>query len=422
MGFVANAVQSVFGGGGQGATFQAQGPSAQSVTDAQTQTNQDLANQQAFVNALNAQTPGAIAAQQGLSQQLQAEAAGQGPNPALAQLNQTTGQNVANQAALAASQRGAGANAGLIARQVAQQGAATQQQAAGQAATLSAQQQLAAQGALGTLAGNQIGQVGSAYGQQTGNQLTSQGQLLGAQGQQQASNAGVANTNAKGGQTLVSNILGGGAQGGAAALATPAGAHGGMVEAYADGGGVIGSNPLSYAGKFMQGFGQPMQVPAMQPVQRIADSGGGIGTGGSKLGQMAGKYAVNQLKSSPDYSNANVSIDDVSDSGTAPVADSVQSEKLARGGQVKAKVSPGEIYIPPKEVKKVASGKESAKEAGKTIPGKAKVKGDSLKNDTVKATLQAGGVVVPRTKNSEEAARQFVAQVMAKQSMKRARK
>jgi hypothetical protein len=86
---------------------------------------------------------GLAAQQQALAQQYQDIAAGKGPNPAQAALNQSTGQNVANQAALMAGQRGAGSNIGLLARQAAQQGAATQQQAVGQGATLQAQQALA---------------------------------------------------------------------------------------------------------------------------------------------------------------------------------------------------------------------------------------------------------------------------------------
>lgn len=84
-----------------------------------------------------------LAGQQGTAAQYQNIANGTGPNPAQAALNQSTGQNVANQAALMAGQRGAGANVGLLARQAAQQGAATQQQAVGQGATLQANQQIA---------------------------------------------------------------------------------------------------------------------------------------------------------------------------------------------------------------------------------------------------------------------------------------
>lgn len=87
--------------------------------------------------------------QQQLINALQASAQniGQGPNIAQAALNQNTQANVANQAALQASQRGASANAGLIARQAAQTGAATQENAVTSAATLAAQQTLAQQNA-----------------------------------------------------------------------------------------------------------------------------------------------------------------------------------------------------------------------------------------------------------------------------------
>lgn len=153
--------------------------------------NEDMGRTQglAFQNVLDSQKlaqqlaaqPG-IANQQNVFQQAQALsnqygqiAQGQGPNPAQAMLNQATGQNIAQQAALMAGQRGAGANAGLIARQAAQQGAGIQQQAAGQAATLGAQQQLSALAAQGQqqqltgyLAGQQVGQA--LHGQQLAGQ------------------------------------------------------------------------------------------------------------------------------------------------------------------------------------------------------------------------------------------------------------
>lgn len=89
-----------------------------------------------------------LAAQQGTAGQLQGIANGTGPNPAQAALNQATGQNIANQAALMAGQRGAGSNVGLMARQAAQQGAGIQQQAVGQGATMQAQQEMNALGQL----------------------------------------------------------------------------------------------------------------------------------------------------------------------------------------------------------------------------------------------------------------------------------
>ena len=151
------------------------------------------------------------AAAQGLqsnASQLQGIANGTGPNPAQNMLNQQTGANVSNQAALMAGQRGASANPALLARQAAQQGAATQQQAVGQAATLQSQQQL---GAIGqeagvnqALAGVGAGQVGQAQGQLAQNAATANNQVVntigantaavqGAQNEQQTQ-AGALNT------------------------------------------------------------------------------------------------------------------------------------------------------------------------------------------------------------------------------------
>lgn len=75
---------------------------------------------------------------------LRDQSMGGGPNPAQAQLALTTGQNIRNQAALLAGQRGVGSNPGLAARQIGQLGAGVQQEAVGQSAALRANQQIAA--------------------------------------------------------------------------------------------------------------------------------------------------------------------------------------------------------------------------------------------------------------------------------------
>lgn len=127
-------------------------------------------------NSNQMQQQGLLGQQQQLGQALQNTYMGQGPNPATAMLHNATGQNVANQAALMGSQRGAGANAGLLARQASMSGAAQQQNAIGQAAALQAQQSLQAQ-------------------QQQQANLQGQGQLLGQMGtqglQNQQNNAGL---------------------------------------------------------------------------------------------------------------------------------------------------------------------------------------------------------------------------------------
>lgn len=103
---------------------------------------------------------------QQLIDQIMQQAQGQGPNPSLEQLKMTTGQNIANQAALMAGQRGV--NPALAMRSAGQQGANLNQQAAAQAALQAAQQQLSAQ----QLGGNLLGQ-----------QAGLQAQMAGAQGQ-----------------------------------------------------------------------------------------------------------------------------------------------------------------------------------------------------------------------------------------------
>lgn len=195
---------------------------------------------------------------QGTAGQYQNIANGTGPNPAQAALNQATGQNVANQAALMAGQRGAGSNVGLMARQVAQQGAATQQQAVGQGATMQAQQQLAGlqglantQSQLGSMANTQAGQQIGQTNANAAAQQAEQAALINAQLGVNNSNVGMqsninnvngqlANTTMQGQQGLIGgvmNSIGGGL-----------GAEGGDVEDGNDAGSVSAgdtNNPTS---------------------------------------------------------------------------------------------------------------------------------------------------------------------------------
>lgn len=95
---------------------------------------------------------------------------------------------------------------------------------------------------------------------------------------------------------------------------------------------------------------------------------------------------------------------------------SIVGAAMAKGGKVgepvKAMVSPGERYLNPREAKAAKEGKIDASKAGKEIPGKASVKGDSLKNDVVPATLESGGIVIPRSvmesSNPQREAAKFV--------------
>lgn len=399
-----------FGGSNEGMNYQAAktpivSPTNQGQIDTgYNQSQLGLAQQQAFLNALAGQNgidnqmnayqqqqalAGALAAQggaqglgnvfnqqQALAGQMQGLANGTGPNPAQAQLAQATQANTANQAALMAGQRGVGANAGLLARQVGQQGAGIQQQAAGQAATLGAQQQLAAMGqlaaqqqAMGQTAGqliggqqtaqnnlanqaaNQVGQQGSALNNYSQAAQSNHQALMNAMGNYNNANVNmqenVNNANAKiasdttqGQLGLVGGLLGaagvaatrGGASGGAAPKA-----QGGMIENYDEGGEV--DQPSSFAGKFFKGFSDIMNKSAP-----------GFNTMGGRPASM--------------------------DCG-GPVKD------FKMGG---------------------------------SIPGEAKMAGDNLKNDTVPIMASPGEIMLPRSvtmsSNPPAEAAKFVQAIM----------
>lgn len=385
MGGIVSGVSNLLGNSPNGSGFQAQQANliqpvtADQAATSYNQTQSGLTQQQNLINALSAQN--GIGNQGQVYNQLQGVVNGTGPNPAQAQLNQATGQNVANEAALMAGQRGAGANVGLLARQAAQQGAGIQQNAVGQAATLQANQSLNALNQAGGIAGQQVGEQQSAVQGYNQDAQGQQGQLLGAlQGYNQnqiqntsqanSANAGIAQTNANntakaiGGLTnaagVASGILGGGSS-------QPAG-NNGLVTA----GGALSSG-LVYAAH-----------------------GGEIEAPNPKVAAVA----------------QNDRFKGVLPPHVQHIADIYHPQKFAKGAAVKAMVSPGEMYLPPDKAKDVAvKGKNPLKE-GKMVPGKAEVKGDSKKNDTVPAKLEEGGVMIPRSmmqsKNPTEKIKKFV--------------
>lgn len=339
----------------------------QQVQNSIGQQNSTIDQQQQLVNALQANGGAQNQAsvynqQQGLANQLGQMAQGGGPNPALDQLNQTTGQNVAQQASLMAGQRGAGANAGLIARQAGQQGAAAQQQAAGQAATLRSQQQLGAisalqqqQSLLGNTAQNQIGN------QQTGlNSLSSQNL-----GQQSNLINAVQGNNAQNLQQQqgINNIQ-------ASQGAQQAGLMGQIGGGVASG---LGSSITSALAPTTGGMPAPAGQASTPPPTMLAN-GGNVQQGGPEVALKENYKGKSKLG----------------------------SMLYANGGKVHKKVpalvSPGEIYLPPKKAQAVKAGKASPL-SGEKIKGEAVVKGDrnSYANDTVPKKLEAGGIVLPRS-------------------------
>jgi len=387
--------------------------------EAHGKTQQGLTQQQQFLEALQAQN--GIQNQSNVYNQLAGIAAGTGPNPAQAALNQATAQNAANQAAMMAGQRGAGSNVGLIARQAAMQGGNLQQQAAQQAAVLQAQQSLGAIGQMGNIAGQQVGQQGSAltnYNQFAQNQ---QAQMLNAidsanqsrinQGQV---NAGVAAGNTAQKAAVQGQILGAAGKGMAMA-------HGGPVKKYADGGSIAG--PQSLIGQYFQSNIPSLQVNA--PPRQMINSGGPQDVSGSmQSGQAAGDAAgkgISALMKSMGSEDAPMQM-----SGSPDLSSAMTM--AAHGGRVPALVSPGERYLPPEEVNKIANGKKSPLKAGEKIKGKPAVGGarDSYKNDTVSKDLEEGGIVLPRSvtqhKNAPKKAAEFVAAILKRESLKGKRK
>lgn len=440
-------------GGASGSGFQA--PAAADITNpvTQDQINQAYTGVQGGLTQQN-QLLGALQGQNGLANQssvynqLQGVTNGTGPNPAQAQLAQATGANTANQAALMAGQRGASQNVGLIARQAAQQGAANQQNAAGQAASLQAQQSLNALGQMGglatTQAGQQIGQVNT----NTTAQQNEQQQLLGAQqgynsaqvSNQASVNAGntaLANTSLQGQQAMIGGLT----NSASAALK----AKGGKIQKYAQGSAYVQSPPMSdnewdnkaanpnapqsptiastapnYAAPATGGpspFAQHIKnaiVAAGSSNSNPATTYGGnsgaqsMQQGFSNLGSSIGSGLKSLFSSSPnDMTNS------MGTQGTGST-DNDTDQGYAKGGPVPAMVSPGEKYLTPSSAKAVAKEGKNPMKVGKTIPGKPKVSGakDSYANDIVPATLEEGGIVIPRSvtqaKDSEKKAIEFV--------------
>ena len=339
----------------------------QNVGQANQQVQNQLNQQQAFYNAVMGQgglsnQANVFAQQQALANQLQGVASGTGPNPALAQLNQTTGQNVAAQGALMAGQRGANANVGLLARQIANQGAASQQQSIGQAATLQAQQQLAAMNALQS----QQSQMANVAGQQVGQQQTSLAQM------QQAA---LANQQAQQ-QTLAQQNQ----------------AQINAAQAY--------NAPMT------QLEGQYQQADLAQQ-QNIANAQAGL------LGGIS-SAATSAFLPTPQKKFEGGMIDNYEAGGMVQIPAMQPMESFAPLGP-KSKFA---NYVLGSQPQNFACGGTVNMVSGGPVPGQAQVAGDSIKNDTVPAMVSPGEIVIPRSiaqgDNAPEKAAQFVAAVLGR--------
>lgn len=323
--------------------------------------NTGLTQQQQFLQALQAQN--GLQNQSDVYNQLNQMAQGQGPNPAQAMLANTTGANVANQAALMAGQRGASANPALIARQAAIQGGNIQQDAAGQAAALQAQQSANAINSMGNLATQQANQQANATNAYTNAAQNAYQGVTGNINAQNNANVGM--------QSNINNINADTAKQTAA----------------------LTGNVMSAIGTAATGI--PMPSPT---------AGGGSG---ASVGQKPMMAEGGQVPSGPKSAAGKF------------------LHAYANGGKVDALVSPGETYLDPNDVAKVKQGANPI-EVGERIPGTPRVAGaiNSYSNDTVKKELSEGGIIIPRSITQSEDANkkaiEFVNAVLAKPGIKRA--
>lgn len=342
-----------------------------------------LGSQQALLNAIQAQN--GLGNQSQVYNQLQGVVSGTGPNPAAAMLANSTGANVANQAALMAGQRGAGANVGLMARQAAQQGAGIQQNAVGQAAQMQAQQSLNALGQAGQMANTQAGNQIAATGANTQAQMNEQQMLQGANAQNNNIQGQLANTRLQGGQQLISSAIGGAMSAAGGGM----GAYDGGVIGYADGGGVGAaggiSGPQSMLGQDMAKFSAAPQTDDQlangvssligaaksqlnKPSTPMTDANFTKPELGSQFAGTAPSLGVAGQPAAGPSLGVNTTLP-----GTAPANIFGVNTQMARGGDVGSKLKSG----------------------GK-VPGTAVVAGNSPKNDTVKAALSPGEGVIDR--------------------------
>lgn len=483
------------------------GTNAAQLNNSFTGANNAINAQVGLTNTLTPQAQTGVNAQNQVLQNQLDIAQGRGPNPAQAELAQATGQNVANEAALLAGQRGSNANVGLAGRNIALAGTGAQQQSAGQAATLQAQQQIAAQQQAAQLAGNQIAQAQGATTNLNTAQQNEQNILQNANTAANNSAVGmqsnINNVNAQNNQGLLGGLTSG--LGAVAGLAGRLFAEGGEVhphkkhkldfvhkmtkmglDHFDEGGSVLSkisdyisgapsqahAAPApapanidkdaamrvqnSFRGATQYADGGPIQenplisaqAPQAQQIQSSNYTAPGSDGGSLNVGSPAAssldlaKNASQGFQAGKGMAGPKSLVGSTIDSGGAaggglgslieaagPAAilaaeggkiwdihpsehDNFMAhhfrEYFSGGGKVPALVSPGEIYLDPHQVEQVKAGADPLR-VGQKVPGKAKVSGDSYKNDFVKAELDEGGVVVDRKNvGSPEKARKFV--------------
>jgi hypothetical protein len=354
--------------------------------------------------------------QLGLANQLQAQSLGQGPSLATMQLQQATDRNLAQAAALAASGRG-GAQGGLGLRQVQNQQSQIASQAARDAATARMQEQLNAQGALGGVLNSTRGSDVSlastqAQLQQEQNALNDNQSrfLMGQQSEldqkqrealmaleklktdQQIANeqnrAGSFQATSKARGDMVSGIGSGIAAAFSDKRLKKNIKDGGkevdkFMKNYAEGGEVEGDDKS--LNKFLSGWSVGQDKAKEQ-----TGTSGHYGAGkamGSGIGALMKKMGKEDLVAKSTMKGV-----DTPTTGIMPKENMSPDTEMyaACGGEVPKMSKGGEMS---QDKMKAAFNAMS----GGVVPGKAKVAGDSVKNDTVDAKVSPGEIILPRT-------------------------
>lgn len=384
------------------------------------------------------------AQQQQLASALGSVANGTGPNPAQAMLSNATGANVANQAALIAGQRGAGANVGLQARQAAMAGSNVQQQAAGQAAALQSQQQLGALGAQGQVLGQmgtqniaEQGANNSLFGSASGAQNTQNSNTITNYNDAQGLNQKTSQSNAD----ATNKTTGGFLNGAGSALTGLLGlAKGGQVPSHMEqvfsiyhaDGGMIPAAPATDTSTAVST--STATSPALSPEQRknkemklkdVMDPNSTAMIGYAAGGAVAPRdfKRVSKYLVSPKDQAAidNIRVQEGPVSGDDPGEDpnKWKQQRLAQDPHTAA--PEGELPSAVKPQMQLPSNVIGSTDfrSGGAVPGTAKVAGNSLKNDIEPAMLSPKEIVLPRSvtmaPDAPEKAKEFVEALLKKQ-------
>lgn len=408
-------------------TYSAPGDYNANIADTVAKENQNYSDQTGFIDSLTQRANGTG-----------------GPSVAQNMLRQSTDANTAGVASQVASTRSL--SPAQQARLAVEGGAQTQTQAAGQLATLRAQEQTMATSLLGQALGQRGGQNLNTLGTLTGAQsgLNSLNQSTAAQnaslqlGQEQLA-AGVGAGDAATSGAIVGGLLAGTGLLGPMAQ-SPVKGGGGESLGGPGGGAGAGAGASSYesgsSASFGLGEGADAAALAFADGGEIAEASpissymndlysGSSGTAGTPSGTGAGTRSAAQpqptSRTQPESTNNSKTKNPLPAIDPMAAYNQIAGAKLAgtgsiyaAGGKVSALVSPGEIVAPPGTGPKQAARMAEAG-AGK-VPGQAKVDGDSPKNDTVKADLRPGSIVLPRSvvdaADPGKAAASFVASVM----------